>query len=313
MNTTETKTDETTGYAARLQVGTAIRGLVKVKLAVKGWSGEVSSSTMAREFEASKGAADHTAWVSLSYLPPLISRELARARGALRDEFYKNTAPFEDGGWRVVTAAGYQGLCDAIAPLAAAYRAVGDRIAASRGSLFGESAQRLGGVFNESAFPTAERLAAAYTVRLTESAVVVDARIEGLSAELNADISCRMNDRVEEQVKTAMVDVTERLRDMVCTVLGKIDSLTEGKRVVLAPFIASARAGLDGIRRANLLQDTELDKAITDTSCLLAKLEVGTTALRENGAATTDIAAKATGIKADIAKLFNAFSTEELA
>lgn len=209
----------------QLNIESIIGSLVAVKMTPRGLGGNVAAVQISRDAETSHGAETGTVDSSISYLPPDIRHKIGTATSQLRTAWNTATLPWEDGGWRVVSSAGFMPLLDKIAPLKdARQRIIDDDLLKIYDEVRSASKKRLNGLFRDEDFPSKEVLARKFGVDIGSKAIQAasDIRIAGLSESAAEMIRKSVENQLREQIFLAITEVGCRLKGLVGNMLDKV-------------------------------------------------------------------------------------------
>ena len=198
-----------------------VSSLVKVKLTIGCSGGKVRANELSKETAQAHGASERDISTSVKWMAKEYRAMLGGAHSRLRTAFNSRTLPWEDGGYRVVPAAQYSALCDAVAEAGEAFRKVGQDIADGWDDILAEAKARLNGAFGKLDIPTRDEFIRAQHYGMVSDVVTAtaDMRIEGLGEatveRIRKQAEANYAERIENAVAGMLADLTNLLTDLV--------------------------------------------------------------------------------------------------
>lgn len=198
-----------------------VSSLVKVKLTIGCSGGKVRANELSKETAKAHGASERDISTSVKWMAKEYRALLGGVNSRLRTAFNSRTLPWEDGGYRVVPAAQYSALCDAVAEAGEAFRKVGQDIADGWDDILAEAKARLNGAFGKLDIPSRDEFIRAQHYGMVSDVVtaMADMRIEGLGEatveRIRKQAEANYAERIENAVAGMLADLTNLLTDLV--------------------------------------------------------------------------------------------------
>ena len=218
MNTTQ---NQNTLPGTEIGIDEIVSSLVKVKLTIGCSGGKVRANELSKETAQAHGASERDISTSVKWMAKEYRALLGGVNSRLRTAFNSRTLPWEDGGYRVVPAAQYSALCDAVAEAGEAFRKVGQDIADGWDDILAEAKARLNGAFGKLDIPTRDEFIRAQHYGMVSDVVTAtaDMRIEGLGEatveRIRKQAEANYAERIENAVAGMLADLTNLLTDLV--------------------------------------------------------------------------------------------------
>jgi hypothetical protein len=169
---------------------------------------------------------------------------------------YKQTLPWADEGWRLLSNANFMTYTDAMRAEKAKFTAAVDEFISRYPTLKAEAPAKLGKLYRASDYPNVATVRARFDWSIEFKPVPSrgDVRCE-LPAEALEMVEASIVARVERATREAMVDAWKRLHEAVMRI--KNASAPDG--VVRENLIAHAKETVELLGRLNVSQDQDLD------------------------------------------------------
>jgi len=276
-----------------------VEDMVLVKLKISAWLGSVRMKKAEETVESKHGAEAGTVDVKVKQLAKEYQAPIQHGMNVLRQYWYEHTLPWEDGGWRICPSEKYPKLMAEVAKMRKElWEPPVNRLLDNIDQVRKEAKKRLGDLFDERRFPTSENLADKYDVEITTTSVqrVGDIRIDGLAEEAMREIKNEVAQRYDAQVKKAMSEVIGRMREVINSVIERMDKNPKGTKY--KGLWDQVKRMVEVLPQLNITNDKKITKIIDQVKAEIAS--VSTIALRESDQVRQDVKKKAKGIMADL-------------
>ena len=249
-----------------------LQSLVQVKLTVHFWNGVRKQNDLAREFEVSKGAEDDSCDLQVIYIPKHIQHKIGVAKSRLESFWKTASLPWEDGGWRVVTAEAFMPLLDSIAPLVRNYNDTVEEVVGMYDEIKAEAKRKLNGMFDESRFPSKDDFRAKYGVDNYSKPIPIsaDTRIAGLSEASQQLVRRSVEMQISEQLNKAVETIGERLKKLVNDMQIRL-AKDDAKGTRFAGLLGTVNEVCDALATLNITKDPVVTETINKVKRTLTK------------------------------------------
>ena len=205
--------------------------LIKVKVTISTWFGNVQSKTGQAELATAHNAQRSDVRAGVSLLPKTVQDRLRKHTIAMRTLVKNNSLPFQDGGVRLMDASEYVKINRELQGMEEAYRIfVMDEIIDKYAELKEMARSRLNGLFDEGKFPTETAILGKYSVRkfIEPISTGEGLKITGLSEaemeEIRSDAQAEYATELVNGQKDLLIDLGKAIENIT----GKLGS--EGAR-----------------------------------------------------------------------------------
>ena len=242
---------------SKIDASSVIKKLVKTRIRVSSFNGNVKSTDGQYELANSNNADADSINVGVSMFPKSVQQQIREHSIGIRKAVAKASLPFQDGGYRIMPAKDYPALNKEVQKRVEAFRSyVYDEIYMN--DVLKEMAQRrLGDLFRYDSFPEKEDIMDRYSAVLFFEPItdMTDLRIEGLTdAELET-IKAETIREYEANLKSAQGELVANLKKSVEGILKKTE--TEGSRYKRA--LQNLSELTDSVVSLNILEDKNLN------------------------------------------------------
>jgi hypothetical protein len=224
------------------------------------------------------------------------------AGAAARVEFYAQTLPWADEGWRLLPTANYDTFTDAMRARRLEFERAAETFLREYPALQSRARVLLNGLYREGEYPTVEQLRDRFSIGIEFAPVPAagDFRLD-LPADQLADIERTTASRVARATDDAMRDAWRRLRESVAKARAK---LAEPKAIFRDSLIGNMRSVAEVLARLNVANDPGLEEMRARVAHELAALDPDS--LRESPGARRDAVDSADSILARMSELYGA-------
>ena len=278
--------------------GLQAKGML-VKLSIGQWSASKFDRKQSADLCKREGAAQAVARVRKTLIQCDSFKALRQHLTAARTWYYKVTLPWEDSGWRLLTAAQFNDFrAEEVRLKAEAARLVGVFVADYPGAV-SAAAAAMGGLYQASDYPSAVDVGGRYTWEC-------DIQPIPSGDDFRVDISQVESDRIRAEIEAkaqaaadnAARDLWQRLYDCVSHA---VERLSTAKGVFRDTLVGNARELCDLLPRLNLTDDHRLEDMRQRVLSTLAGAKPQE--LRDNPAARAQAAAQAAAIQSDMSAI----------
>lgn len=298
MNTTQ---NQNTLPGTEVGIDEIVSSLVKVKLTIGCSGGKVRANELSKETAQAHGASERDISTSVKWMAKEYRALLGGVNSRLRTAFNSRTLPWEDGGYRVVPAAQYSELCDAVAEAGDAFRKVGQDIADGWDDILAEAKARLNGAFGKLDIPSRDEFIRAQHYGMVSDVVTAtaDIRIEGLGEatveRIRRQAEANYVERIENAVAGMLADLTNLLTDLVarCDKEKQKGTRYEG-------WAGWAKRTVKFMRPLNLTNDARLSQMLDRVQALADEVGKDAGSVREDDKARRKVKREA----ADVLDMF---------
>jgi Protein of unknown function (DUF3150) len=259
-----------------------------VSLNIQQWTGAKHDRKVSQEV-----AIAHNSDVSMGrYRKLLVAKEslerLRQLTSTARQEHYKRTLPWSDGGTRILSSEAYFEYAEKMRELGREWEPAVDEFLAQYPQVIAEARGRLNGLFNEEDYPTPANMRRkfSFTFSVLPMPTAKDFRVELGDAETKR-VRAEIEESVNESLRVAMNDVWERLRDVVSRMVERLRAYSMTEKGVSNPFrdslVTNIRELLDVLPSLNITQDANLTEVAQKIGAELCRYDADT--LREDTSA----------------------------
>lgn len=258
-----------------------VRNLVTVKMTIHSWSGQTADKNAAQAVELQNKAEEGSVRAIVLLLPKSWCRRLDTAAARLRAQWDAMSLPWEDGGWRVIHAARYEAVMEGASKQIIEYQRISDNLVQNYPRLRKEAAKRLGGLYDEDAFPTTREVEGMFGANIYQRPIVAgeDVRVQGLSEHAVETMRHSIEEQLAQQINTALVALTSQLRSLLTDALDRYDK-DDQKRVRYKGLQTRVNRTCDTMQTLNITGSPEVNTLIENVREVLTKVDP--TILRED-------------------------------
>jgi hypothetical protein len=291
------KTEQNTLPGTEVGIDEIVSSLVKVKLTIGCSGGKVRVNELSKETAQAHGASERDISTSVKWMAKESRALLGGVNSRLRTAFNNRTLPWEDGGYRVVPAAQYSALCDAVAEAGDAFRKVGQDIADGWDDILAEAKKRLNGAFGKLDIPSRDEFIRAQHYGMVSDVVTAtaDIRIEGLGEatveRIRRQAEANYVERIENAVAGMLADLTNLLTDLVA----RCDK-DKQKGTRYEGWAGWAKRTVKFMRPLNLTNDYRLTQMLDRVQALADEVGKDADSVREDDKARRNVQRKAVDV-----------------
>lgn len=225
----------------------------------------------ADEIAAAHGAAKDWGRYTKYLIDMKAIKPLSQCRDAAKADYYRMTAPWFDGGGRIILSTGYANLIDTMRRHETEYYKLRGDLIPRYPSLVNDARVALNGMFRESDYPTIEELE--YRISFSTRMLPVPSRKHLIVdiAEYELDKARRDLDAdTQANIRVAMADVIDRIKDAVSKMASTLRTYAprtgdvKAQSIFRDSLVENVRSLCDVIPSLNLTGDPRID-AIADT------------------------------------------------
>lgn len=253
--------------APNIDVPTLSSSAMLVELKISQWTARKKDRAASSELTYNKGASKGAASVNKSLCNCYELDAIKKFTAAVRQTHYSSTVPWSDSGLRLLSTAAYfdyhnemTGLQNELARLVEEFKTKYEWIRV------GEQA-RMGGLWCESDYPTAEQVAAKFAMRISYIPLpdVGDIRVD-LPAEQTAVIKEHYKSYYADQVKGVCDDVYKRVHESLSAMSERLAEPVEGEKtnkrghkIFRESLVDNAVGLLDVLSKCNVTGDSKME------------------------------------------------------
>lgn len=274
------------------------------KLTTHAWSGQKKDSEVSRRVAANAQADPASASFYKRLAKSHLFEEFQRTATAAREYHNRVTLPWLDGGYRLLPTGMFFDYQKTMAGYRDEARGTAKRIESEYPRIVEQARARLGTLYNEADFPTAEKVAASFGIEVSLIPVpdTEDFRLD-LDEQTQENIRNEVQQSYKEMERKAMLDLWSRLEAVVEHVSERLHAVNKAERKRLhESVVGHVRDLVEILPSMNVSGDGELDTLAREAK---DKLLVDIQALRtspdkreETAQAADDLLARITGAKA---------------
>ena len=236
-----------------------------VTLSIKQWSARKHDKKISREVAESHGCGTADVGKYNKILVAGALDSIKKASNAARTEHYFRTLPWQDGGGRILSSAGYLTYQAAMKPLEDAFWAGFHAFSPQYSALVEADRDRLNGMFNPQDYPEPHKLSRhfEFSIEVLPLPTAADFRVDLGDAEVER-VRQSIQERESAKLSAAQRDTWMRLRDVVQHASDRLKAyqvLPSGK--AQHPFrdslVTNIDELLDILPTLNLMRDQTLD------------------------------------------------------
>lgn len=275
-----------------------------ISLNISTWTAKKLDKKVTNEIHLAHNAAQDSGRYNKALIAKDALETIAQAAGAARTFHYENTLPWCDDGWRILPAANYLEYTLKMQPLREAFTAAVESFLSNFESFKADAQVRLNGLFNDSDYPSADKLAAKfdfdYPVRSLPNAA--DFRVD-IGEDARAAAAADIQARADAAVRDAMIDLWTRITTAISHMQAKLEDArptAKGEKAAIFrdSLVENIRELVDLLPRLNLTGDAMMDKTRKAMESQLCRLDPDD--LREDPKARAKVARAAAEILADM-------------
>lgn len=244
---------------SKINVAETTKSLIKVRVRVSSWLGNVKSNEGQQELAYNHNAEADAVSVGMNLLPKLVQKEIRDHAVGIRKALKKASLPFEDGGYRIMKATEYSKLNKEIQRRKDAFKTfIHDEIFMKYDEIRFMSQVRLGSLFDDEAFPSAETIMDRFDVHLFVQPIqnLEDLRITGMSESEIEKIKEDTMAEYERNLISGQMELVNGIRQAVEVIVGKTGN--ESSRYKRA--LEKLGELCDSVPSLNILDSDELNK-----------------------------------------------------
>lgn len=245
--------------------------LIKIRVSISCWNGNVRSEQGASELCASHGAESEDVNAGVTLLPKAVQKELRDHVTGIRKCVKRVSIPWKDTGDRIIKAADYADLNKEVKTRVANYRNfVMDEVVSKYDELYGMAERRLNGLFDGSKFPSAEQIANKYGATLLIEPITNpnDIRLDGISEDDLEQIKTETVKEYQTSLKEGQQEILENFANAVQNIMSK----TDREKSRYGKAVNSLVDLCDSITKLNVLDDPRLTKIAEDIKSKLGNI-----------------------------------------
>lgn len=266
-----------------------------VNLNIQQWVGAKHDKKISKEVARNHGADESMG----RYQKRLVGKDaLERIRqiaGAARQEHYKRTLPWTDGGTRILSSKGYFEYSQAMREFQSQWEPAVADFLAQYPQLIEQAKQKLNGLFNADDYPSPRSMREKFAINFNvlPMPTAQDFRVELGDAE-TARIKAEIEQAVNESLQTAMGDVWNRIREVVAHMHERLTAYNDSRMsFFLNTLVSNISDLLEILPSLNITQDADLSAIAQKMTALT---EHTPEQLRENDGVRQETIAKAAEI-----------------
>lgn len=258
-----------------------VRNLVAVKITIHSWGGQAIDRQAGESIEKMHGAEADTVRAMVLLLPKSWCKRINSAASRLRAQWDAMSLPWEDGGWRVIHAARYEAVMEGAGERILEYQRMADELVRAYPRLCKEAEKRLGGLYDENAFPTTREVERMFGADVYQRPIVAgaDVRVQGLSEHAVDTMRQSIEEQLAEQINTALAALVNQLRNLLTDALERYDK-DDQKRVRYSGLQTRVAKTCDTMQALNVTGSPKVDALIESVREVLTKVDPST--LRED-------------------------------
>lgn len=191
------------------------------------------------------------------------------AGNALRQLHYRNTLPWRDDSWRLLTTANYQPYVDATRKQIGETNKLLDVFLSEYPRLQRQAETRLNGMFDPADYPTEKEIRRKFDVAIefdTLSAGSGDVRLD-LPADALQAVETSVRESFERALDASMKDAAARLFSAAYKI---VEKLSDPKAIYRDTLIENARELCDVLPRLNVTNDQTLNDHIAELAKVIS-------------------------------------------
>lgn len=190
--------------------------LMLARLAISEWGAYKVDKTATRKVHTDFAASNDSGRYNKLLLPKAAFEDIAAARTEARTLFYRLTLPWQDDGFRVLTADAYFELTEKIAGCASKFDRAVAKLLAELEMWKAQARAARGALYNEADYPTSSEIVRRYRMDLALMPMPSgeDFRVD-MDDVTRAKIQEDIDSRVASALQSAMNDVYERVANVV--------------------------------------------------------------------------------------------------
>jgi hypothetical protein len=270
----------------KMNVAETTKKLIKVRVRVSSWMGQVRSDEGQYELAKNHDAEKDALSVGLALLPKAVQKEIRDHVIGIRKAVAKASLPFEDGGYRILKATEYSRLNAEIQKRQSDFQTyIHDEVYMKYDELRFMAQTRLGSLFDEDSFPTLESIMGRYGACLFVQPIenLEDLRIDGIPDAELAKIKEDTLAEYEKNLVAGQMELVQSIRKAVEAILEKTDN--EGSRYKRA--LENLSELCDSVPALNILGSDELEKLAKQIKKKIATKDSNT--IKENKTVKTAV------------------------
>lgn len=254
---------------------------------------------------------DHNASADAgAYQKRLLSKdalaEITQIANEARKEHYARTVPWEDGGMRLLSAAGFTAYAEAMKGYRRKFECAVEKFVSLYPDFVSDARARLNGMFNAADYPDPDQIHKrfGFAVRINPVPESNDFRVtlsDAQAAEIRADIEARTRDALADGMRDVWERVAERVGHMAKK-LNEFQPATEpgqkNQGVFRDSLVENVRELVRLLPSLNLTGDAKLDAIAKRMEAELCGHDADT--LRQSDNIRAGVAAKAEAILKDV-------------
>lgn len=269
-----------------------------VRLTLRCWGAEVKDKKVTQEI-TEKYNADGNAGVFRKYLiDPVNLKSVCKRRNAIRTFCYENTLPYDLEGVRFLPGKNFAAFKDGMESRVADFEEEVGRFFDIYPSLIEDRKGKLGGLFDESDFPSVADLKARFSVEIEYIPIPVghsSSLLSLLDEKERERIQKEAEDRTKKVGDLAIKDLWDRLHGAVSHMA---DRLADPEAKFKESLVGNIAELVDLLPRMNVMNDPSLDKMAGLAKAKLLKYTAEE--LRSDEAARKEMADMATAVAGKI-------------
>lgn len=270
-----------------------------VNLSIAYWTGRAGDERMTDAVVQSSKAERSAVETKKILIHPDALNAPKAVRSRARAYLFAKTSPWIDGGTRILTRAFYFEVMEKMAAFQAEYEdAVHNSVIKNYSKLKGEARKRLGSLYKEEDYPTAEQLKGKYSWSCAVLPIPdKDAWKVGLGDKADAAVKKQIEEQIQDACKVITRDLWERLHKVVAHFA---ETLKDVDSTFRDSLIGNIKELADILPKMNVTEDPKLEAMTKEVVTALCQFDPAV--LRENtkqrkaaSSAADDILAKMAG------------------
>ena len=280
-----------------------ISSLVAVKLSRSFWDGKVDRKDKARQLENTENTRSRIVTTKVKVLPTEFASRVGVPFSKVYQFWKENSLPWEDEGWRVVTATKFLQLQDGIDRLMGDCKAAVEWLLDNYEQAREAARHQCGNLFRDDDFPSQSDLRTKYAVSFDFRPIqsVKDARIEGMRDDLNDTMRRKMKADYDKKLEATVSDIIARVGDLLRDLQKRlVDDKQDG--VKYGGWAKMAKRIIEAVDGLNVTGNQTVEAVLAKTRAIADELSgAGAESVRQNHATRAGKIAKVNSVLDEIA------------
>ena len=201
------------------------------------------------------------------------------ARGALYNTFASETAPWDEGGWRIIKAVGYDRFSEVIRTERDAFDIAKEDFKKVYPELVSQAPDRLGDMYDASLFPSVDDLDDLFYCDIEARPVpeAGDFRV-AMSAEDKQKIATQIQHKNDQRVKEVTTDLFDRTYDVVSNMVQRLEAFDPDKKgaKLYGSLVDNVRDIAELLPSLNVGEDPRLEQLAKEIGLRLTEADTAT-------------------------------------